>query len=69
MNSLLISVEGDYNKWQDSIGTRNRYLDPYTPVAFMKDELFNELLASVREGGKILRGMVKPSRKFIRPLA
>jgi putative transcriptional regulator len=31
----------------------------------MKDELFDELLASVREGGKILRGKAKPSRKFI----
>ncbi|HMD80388.1 MAG TPA: NadS family protein [Anaerolineales bacterium] len=30
----------------------------------MKDELFNELVASVREGGKILRGKTKPSRKF-----
>ena len=31
----------------------------------MKDELFNELVASVREGGKILGGKTKPSRKFI----
>lgn len=31
----------------------------------MKDELFNELVASIREGGKILRGKSKPSRKFI----
>jgi putative transcriptional regulator len=31
----------------------------------MKDELFNELVASVREGGQILRGKAKPSRKFI----
>lgn len=31
----------------------------------MKDELFNELVASVREGGKILRGKAKPSRKFV----
>jgi len=31
----------------------------------MKDELFNELVDSVREGGKILRGKAKPSRKFI----
>src|SRR5688572_20584783 len=31
---------------------------------FMKDELFNDLLASVREGGAILRGEVKPSRSF-----
>jgi len=30
----------------------------------MKDELFNELVASVREGGKILRGKAKPSREF-----
>ncbi|MCI0550597.1 MAG: helix-turn-helix domain-containing protein [Anaerolineae bacterium] len=31
----------------------------------MKDELFNELVTSVREGGKILRGKAKPSRKFV----
>ena len=31
----------------------------------MKDELFNELVSSVREGGKILRGKASPSRKFI----
>ena len=31
----------------------------------MKDELFNELVSSVREGGKILRGKAKPSRKFV----
>jgi putative transcriptional regulator len=31
----------------------------------MKDELFNELVTSIREGGKILRGKSKPSRKFI----
>ena len=31
----------------------------------MKDELFNELVASVREGGKILRGKAKPSRSFV----
>jgi putative transcriptional regulator len=30
----------------------------------MKDELFNELVASVREGGKILRGEAKPARMF-----
>ncbi len=30
----------------------------------MKDELFNELLESVREGGAILRGEEKPSREF-----
>ncbi len=30
----------------------------------MKDELFNELVNSVREGGKILRGKAKPSREF-----
>ena len=34
-------------------------------MVFMKDELFNELAASIREGGKILRGKEKPSRKFI----
>ncbi len=28
----------------------------------MKDELFNELIASVREGGAILRGETSPSR-------
>ena len=31
----------------------------------MKDELFNELTASVREGGKILHGKAKPARKFV----
>lgn len=31
----------------------------------MKDELFEELVASVREGGAILRGEVPPARKFI----
>ncbi|MCA2001184.1 MAG: helix-turn-helix domain-containing protein [Chloroflexi bacterium] len=30
----------------------------------MKEELFKELVASVREGGAILRGKVKPSRAF-----
>ncbi len=31
----------------------------------MKDELFSELVASVREGGKILRGDSEPGRTFI----
>jgi putative transcriptional regulator len=31
----------------------------------MKDEMFDELVASVREGGKILRGKAKPSRSFV----
>jgi putative transcriptional regulator len=30
----------------------------------MKDELFQELLASVREGGRILKGRTKASRSF-----
>lgn len=30
----------------------------------MKDELFEELVASVREGGAILRGETDPSRVF-----
>ncbi len=30
----------------------------------MKDELFNELVESVREGGAILRGEAAPSRAF-----
>lgn len=30
----------------------------------MKDEVFNELLTSVREGGAILRGEREPSRAF-----
>ncbi len=30
----------------------------------MNDELFNELLASIREGGAILRGEAQPSRSF-----
>ena len=31
----------------------------------MKDDLFEELVASVREGSAILRGEVAPARKFI----
>jgi putative transcriptional regulator len=31
----------------------------------MNDELFQELEASVREGGAILRGDTKPSRSFV----
>jgi putative transcriptional regulator len=31
----------------------------------MKEELFNELVASVREGGAILRGEVAPARQFV----
>ncbi len=31
----------------------------------MKDELFKELVASVREGGAILRGETAPSRQFV----
>ncbi len=31
----------------------------------MKDKMFNELLESVREGGRILRGKTKPSRTFV----
>lgn len=31
----------------------------------MKEELFKELVASVREGGSILHGEVAPSRKFV----
>lgn len=30
----------------------------------MKDELFDELVESVRQGGAILRGEAKPSRSF-----
>jgi putative transcriptional regulator len=30
----------------------------------MKEELFNELLKSVQEGAKILKGQAKPSRTF-----
>lgn len=30
----------------------------------MKEELFKELIASVREGGAILRGAAAPSRRF-----
>ncbi len=30
----------------------------------MKDDLFNELLESVRQGGEILRGETEPSRNF-----
>jgi putative transcriptional regulator len=31
----------------------------------VKEELFNELVESVREGGRILRGKARPSRKFV----
>ncbi len=31
----------------------------------MKPEMFEELLESVREGGEILRGRRKPSRRFV----
>ena len=31
----------------------------------MKDESFNELVASVREGGAILRGETAPARAFV----
>lgn len=31
----------------------------------MRDELFNELLESVRQGGAILRGEAAPSRTFV----
>ena len=31
----------------------------------MNDELFTELLESVREGGAIMRGEKEPSRKFV----
>ena len=30
----------------------------------MKDELFQELIESVREGGDILRGKAEPARKY-----
>ena len=33
----------------------------------MNEELFGELLASVREGGAILRGEKAPSRRFVIP--
>ena len=32
---------------------------------YMRDELFEELLESVREGGAILRGEKEASRKFV----
>lgn len=31
----------------------------------MKDEMFKELVASVREGGAILRNTIAPSRRFV----
>lgn len=31
----------------------------------MKDKLFDELVASVREGGAILKGKMPPSRTFV----
>ncbi len=32
---------------------------------FMNDNLFDELIESIREGGAILRGEKRPSRSFI----
>ncbi len=34
----------------------------------MKDELFDELIQSVKEGGAILRGEKEPSRRFVIPI-
>lgn len=34
-------------------------------IKVMKDELFNELVASVRAGGKILHGETGPARSFV----
>lgn len=31
----------------------------------MKEDLFNELVESIKEGGAILRGEMKPNREFI----
>lgn len=31
----------------------------------MKTEMFDELIASVREGGAILRGQKRPARRFV----
>ncbi|MFN8385145.1 MAG: hypothetical protein U0V48_19455 [Anaerolineales bacterium] len=31
----------------------------------MKNDLFDKLITSVRDGGKILRGETKPSRVFV----
>jgi hypothetical protein len=33
----------------------------------MKDDVFNELLESVKEAGAIMRGMAKPGRTFEYP--
>lgn len=35
----------------------------------LKDELFNELLESVREGGAILQGKTAPSRIFVKDVS
>ena len=42
----------------------NEKLSPEQRLKYkiMKAKLFNELIASVREGGKIMRGKSKPSR-------
>jgi putative transcriptional regulator len=42
-------------------------LDKYTPLAYnpnMKETLFDDLVASVREGGAILRGEKQPARAY-----
>ena len=31
----------------------------------MKDEMFNELLQSIKQGDKILKGKRKPSREYV----
>jgi preprotein translocase subunit Sss1 len=31
----------------------------------MKEDMFNELLKSIKQGGKILKGKRKPSREYV----
>ena len=44
--------------------TRARETRPYLREIPLRKELFEELLESVQQGGKILRGEMKPSRVF-----
>lgn len=38
--------------------------DKEANIIFMKKDLFEELLESVKQGGSIMRGAMKPSRSF-----
>jgi putative transcriptional regulator len=59
--------DAEYRELQTALGNR-----PNAGAVFVagggisvKEELFKELVATVREGGAILRGEIAPSRKFV----